>query len=80
MTFDMGKDLLKQLALLDLQHVLDLILSFLDQESLETIGKVSPLWAFIVQSSGVVYRKKVSFITTYWFGYKIIYLFNVDKP
>ena len=53
------QDILYQLVLRDLKHVLDLLFSYLDLETLSAVEKVSPLWAWLVQSSKPVYRRKV---------------------
>ena len=53
------QDLIQGLARLDMRHILDHILSYLDMETLSTVEKVSPLWAWVVQSSNSVYRQKV---------------------
>ena len=53
------QDLLQGLARLDLRHILDHILSYLDMETISRVEKVSPLWAWVVQSSNSVYRQKV---------------------
>ena len=38
-------DIIHQLASRDLRHVLDLIFSFLDSETLAALELVSPLWS-----------------------------------
>ena len=53
------QDLFQQLANMDMRHILDHILSYLDMESIYRVEKVSPLWAWVVQSSSVVYKNKV---------------------
>ena len=53
------QDLFQHLANLDMRHILDHILSYLDMESIYKVEKVSPLWAWVVQSSSVVYKHKV---------------------
>ena len=54
-----SKDIVHQLASRDLRHVLDLIFSFLDLETLVTAELVSPLWSRLVNTSNVVHRTKV---------------------
>ena len=52
-------DIVHQLAARDLGHVLDLIFSFLDLETLVRAELVSPLWFRLVNTSNVVHRTKV---------------------
>ena len=52
-------DILHHLLLLDLRHVLELILSYLDLETLAAVEMVSPLWSWLVHSSNTIYRNKV---------------------
>ena len=57
-----SEDIVHRLAAKDLRHVLDLIFSFLDLETLVTAGLVSPLWSRLVNASNVVHRTKVRHI------------------
>ena len=52
-------DILHHLLLLDLRHVLEIILSYLDLETLAAVEMVSPLWGWLVHSSNTIYRSKV---------------------
>ena len=52
-------DIVHKLADRDLRHVLDLIFSYLDVESLMSVGQVSPTWANVVNTSNVAYRLNV---------------------
>lgn len=52
-------DILHHLHLLDLKHVLEIILSYLDLETLSAVEMVSPLWGWLVHSSNTIYRNKV---------------------
>eukprot|EP00092_Neocalanus_flemingeri_P001232 GFUD01001314.1.p1 GENE.GFUD01001314.1~~GFUD01001314.1.p1 ORF type:complete len:116 (+),score=34.06 GFUD01001314.1:93-440(+) len=53
------QDIVKMLAMLDMRHILDHILSYLDMETLNMVEMVSPLWAWVVQSSSLAYKNKV---------------------
>merc|ERR1712025_134842 len=57
-----NQDILQQLFILDLRHVLDIILSYLDLPTLSAVEMVSPLWAWLVHSSSSIYRNKVNCI------------------
>ena len=55
-----NQDILQQLVLRDLTHVLNSILSYLDMETLCAVEMVSPEWSMMVHSSSSVYRRKVN--------------------
>jgi|ERR1719397_1387543 len=55
-----NQDIIQQLFLLDLRHILDNVLSYLDMETLSNVEMVSPLWAWLVHSSNYIYRRKVN--------------------
>ena len=53
------QDILRKLARMDLRHILDHILSYLDMESINRVEMVSPVWAWVVQTSSSMYKNKV---------------------
>merc|ERR1712098_189516 len=58
------QDLIQGLARLDMRHILDHIFSYLDMETINRVEKVSPLWAWLVESSNSVYKKRCSLFCT----------------
>ena len=72
-----SKDIVHQLASRDLGHILDLIFSFLDLETLVTVELVSPLWSRLVSTSNVVHRTKVGHVISQGLMvYNYIQLYN----